>query len=261
MQATDSHLRRYQVTTVLLSLLVVTLSGVCITLAVTPTAPSISRSNTIQTSSGGMPVLVIVGDSNTELGSNPDMMGYESMLAHAYVRKADVINRGNSGWTTRSWLKALPVLMAEWTAKAPSLVLVFLGTNDACLKDGASAEIHVPLDEYRANLQAIVSQIQSPDRTPMLFVTPPAFDDTTTLKWDRTNADVGKYAAAMMDVGAQLKIPVVDLYTPLQTNVSSYFFDGLHLNRKGNMRVYDILTAKIQVEFPSFVAHNLATLY
>ncbi|KAI3679621.1 hypothetical protein L2E82_51161 [Cichorium intybus] len=44
--------------------------------------------------------------------------------------------------------------------RAPLAVTVFFGANDACLPDRYSAFQHVPIDEYRQNLHAIVAYLK-----------------------------------------------------------------------------------------------------
>jgi hypothetical protein len=51
--------------------------------------------------SDGAPLLIMLGDSITQNAANPEIMGFQVMLNQDYVRKADVINRGCSGWTTK----------------------------------------------------------------------------------------------------------------------------------------------------------------
>jgi len=49
----------------------------------------------------GAKTLILLGDSITERSCEPGHMGFQVVLNQDYVRKADVINRGLSGWTTR----------------------------------------------------------------------------------------------------------------------------------------------------------------
>ena len=53
-------------------------------------------------------------------------------LAERYVRRADVLNRGYSGYNTRWALAALERTFASCGRK-PMLVTVFFGANDASL--------------------------------------------------------------------------------------------------------------------------------
>ncbi|KAF0701249.1 Aste57867_8243 [Aphanomyces stellatus] len=210
----------------------------------------------------GMPSILFLGDSNTEIASHPDTLGFQVRFTQDYARKADTINRGNSGWNTRFWLKNLDRLVAEWMARPPSLVLVMLGTNDACAADGTIAWAHVPLDEFKSNLNALASAFQSSWGSRVLFVTALPFDDNSS-KWhgSRTNADAGKYAAAMVALGQQIGVPVLDLWTPLQDSIATIFYDGLHLNRDGNVQVHMRMRAAIASAFPDLAPESLPIYY
>jgi len=45
--------------------------------------------------------IILLGDSITEWSTNPMTQGFHAMLQRDYVRKADIVNRGLSGHTTR----------------------------------------------------------------------------------------------------------------------------------------------------------------
>ena len=55
----------------------------------------------------------------------------------------------------------------------PLLVTVFLGANDAALPDRSSARQHVPLEDYKQNLAAIVTHVQHRGVQNIVLVTPP----------------------------------------------------------------------------------------
>jgi lysophospholipase L1-like esterase len=112
-------------------------------------------------------------------GSGGPGVGWASLLASAYSRRADVLNRGYSGYNTDHYLEILPRILGQrareggtgegassasaWDARGtigPSDVLfctVFLGANDAALPGEPQ---HVPIDRYRRNLQSIVREIR-----------------------------------------------------------------------------------------------------
>lgn len=90
-------------------------------------------------------------------------------LCGLFEFQVDVVLRGYSGYNTR-W--ALKVAEKVFTAVkggggggdegAPIAVTVFFGANDACLPDRCSAFQHVPIHEYKQNLQSIVSFLKVP---------------------------------------------------------------------------------------------------
>ncbi|RHX98380.1 hypothetical protein DYB36_014405 [Aphanomyces astaci] len=218
---------------------------------------------TTTTTTHSLPSFLFVGDSITELGSHPDLMGFQVLFQKDYVRKADTINRGNSGWTTRKWILALPTLVAEWRAKPPTLVVLFLGANDACLTTGADAWAHVPLPEYKANLNTLVRAFQTSFmHSRVLLVTPPPFDDTSIVWKDtRTNAETGRYAAAAVDVAKRANVPVVDLWTVLQPRITTIFYDGLHPNANGNVHIHSLLRQTIRTAYPDLTPDQMPVVY
>lgn len=48
----------------------------------------------------GAPLIIMLGDSITEIASDPRRQGFQVQLTADYIRRADVVNRGNSGWNT-----------------------------------------------------------------------------------------------------------------------------------------------------------------
>lgn len=55
-------------------------------------------------------------------------------LSWEYVRRADVVNRGFSGYTTRQVAEIVTDLLEPSTSKLARLAIVWLGANDAKLK-------------------------------------------------------------------------------------------------------------------------------
>ena len=87
---------------------------------------------------------VTFGDSITQRGFSP---GWTGTLADTYQRRADIINRGYSGYNTRWALHLLPHIFplpptnaaaAAAAPPPPRLVTVWFGANDAALPDRAS---------------------------------------------------------------------------------------------------------------------------
>lgn len=70
---------------------------------------------------------------------------------------------------------------------------------------------------------------------------------------ERTNNYTQRYAAAVVQLGQELKLPAVDLWSSMQTQPdwqSSFLCDGLHLTPAGNSFVYDQLQSVIDQAYP-----------
>ncbi|KAF0701250.1 Aste57867_8244 [Aphanomyces stellatus] len=211
---------------------------------------------------GSIPSILFLGDSNTELASYPETLGFQVQFTKDYIRKADIINRGHSGWNTHDWVDNLQRLVADWSPKPPSLVVIMMGSNDAALPDGWNHWQHVPLDTYASNVQTLVSSIQGNWSSRILLVTPLPFDDQAPAwQGSRTNAAMGQYAAKIATTAQLLDVPVLDLWTSLQDSIATIFYDGLHLNRDGNLAVHNRMRDAIASAYPSLAPANLPIYY
>ena len=121
------------------------------------------------------PKVVLIGDSLTQQGGLTH--GWASLLAQHYQRKADVVNRGYSGYNT-AWAGAtlFPPLVSELSSQRVALATLWFGANDAALADGASANQHVPLEQYAENLRGMVGELQRVAEH-VVILTPPPVDD------------------------------------------------------------------------------------
>lgn len=110
---------------------------------------------------GARPRVVLLGDSITQQSFSVERLGWGAALADWLQMKADVVNRGASGYNTRWTLPLLPQLFPA-TDPPPAAAIVFFGANDAVLPGlpGALSVQHVPLAEYEANLSRIVAHIR-----------------------------------------------------------------------------------------------------
>ncbi|KAF6259633.1 SGNH hydrolase-type esterase domain-containing protein [Scenedesmus sp. NREL 46B-D3] len=214
------------------------------------------------------PFFVLYGDSITEFGWNGPS-GWATLLAQHYSRKADVINRGMSGWNTRWAGRALPTTLqqlvpavdvdeaarraagrsgcgAPWLPRVQLLVLWF-GANDATLPHGNDGFLSVPLGEYKSNLAGMVAAARKAGVPHTLLLTPPPVDEAAWAKAkklrtsDRTNAQAAKYAAAVRAVGAEQGVPVLDMFSLVTAlpaaERAGWAVDGLHPAPQGQAMV------------------------
>ncbi|KAK6932653.1 SGNH hydrolase-type esterase domain [Dillenia turbinata] len=207
------------------------------------------------------PKIYLFGDSITE--ESFGVGGWGSSLAHQFSRTVDVVLRGYSGYNTRWALKVLERIFpatAGGGEDAPLAVTVFFGANDACLADRCSAFEHVPLDEYKQNLRAIVSFFKKRwPKTQIILITPPPIDEESRLQYpyienpnglpERTNEAAGNYAKACIHVAGECGLPVIDIWTKMQELSDwkkSYLRDGLHLTEAGNRLVFELVVETLR---------------
>lgn len=117
----------------------------------------------------------------------------------------------------------------------------------------------------------MIRQIQRslPQTNVFLITPPPVAEDMLTIynarknkaiALDRTNEVTRRYALACIDSARKLNVQVIDLWSGLEgdsDNRSKYLSDGLHLNEIGNMKLYEIIRDKIEIDTPSLSASIL----
>jgi lysophospholipase L1-like esterase len=111
----------------------------------------------LNNSISGRKKVLFFGDSITQHGFNPSE-GWISSLAYWWSRRVDVLNRGFSGYNTK-W--GLSITDKVVIAESPDLIFVFFGANDAV---DVQVTQHVPLENFKQNMQQIISKIQKVHR-------------------------------------------------------------------------------------------------
>ena len=208
---------------------------------------------------GERPAIVLLGDSLTQYGFGPE--GWASRLAHRYQRRADVLNRGYSGYTSR-WLLAAPSAAAVPHARV-LLTVIWLGANDAAPK---SARCHVPLDEFSENLAALVARARDRSDDVVVVSCPPVddrayFDKAFSKKFpgasfrdvDRTRASAKRYAFIAKLAAQQGGAAFCDVFEAFDARPDggrALLSDGLHLNEKGEALVFETLLRTVDDHCP-----------
>lgn len=190
------------------------------------------------------PQFVLFGSSVVQMSYN--VGGWGAILTDLYARKADVMLRGYSGWNSRLALQVLDRVFPKDAAVQPTLVIVYFGGNDATNPHPSGKGAHVPLPEYVENMRKIAFHLKSlSENIRIIFLSSPpvneeriraifgnAFDDQA-----RTNEACLKYTEALVELGEQLDIKVIDLYTAIQQRddwAKACFIDGIHFSSEGS---------------------------
>ena len=193
--------------------------------------------------------VVAFGASGTQQGAFP--FGWLTLLSSHYQRRADVFNRGYSGYTSRNAVTLLrrhldagiwPYDPTPPPSHSPSphpfprflhLVLLSLGSNDSCLRYSTPPWLHVPLPAYLRNLRRIIGllvpeygDLSTPPshypstRTALILLTP--LDDSHWLAYRRHKyhqpapdpslpQPPSPYTDAVRALAAEYHIPLCDL--------------------------------------------------
>ncbi|KAF1995477.1 SGNH hydrolase, partial [Amniculicola lignicola CBS 123094] len=215
---------------------------------------------------------VLFGDSITQDSFNQERgFSFAAGLQHAYIRRLDVVNRGLSGYNTRQALQVLPSIIPSPQEARIRFLVVFFGANDASLPQAENNQ-HIPLEEYKENLEKIITHpLVAAHKARIILVAPPPINEH--LQWlsdrnkglkslSRVAPSTKSYADAATEVGAKLRVPVVNLWTafvantgwdvdtwtvgeplpgskdiPQNDHLVELMYDGLHFNPKA----YDIM--------------------
>lgn len=197
--------------------------------------------------------IVLFGDSLTEQSFRVN--GWGASLANAYSRKADILVRGYGGYNTRWALFLLHHLFPLESTKPPLATTIFFGANDAALSGGTSERQHVPIQEFKHNLQKMVLHLKSCSPTMLIvLITPPPVCEEGRRAYaislhgnnarelsERTNEVTGQYANACVEIAKEMGVAYINLWSKMQETEGwqkKFLWDGLHLTPDGNAVVF-----------------------
>ncbi len=196
----------------------------------------------------GQPTRVICfGDSVTGVyyhtGSRrayADMLGI-ALRQLAPQSNVEVLNAGVSGNTTEN---ALARIDRDVIAHRPDLVTVMFGLNDMT---------RVSLESYRANLKTIVERCQAAGAE-VILATP----NNAVTTADRPTEKLILYCDVIRSVGAELNVPVCDIYRELDAvralagmQWRLFMSDSIHPNMDGHKRMATCLAQSILGQRPA----------
>jgi isoamyl acetate esterase len=219
------------------------------------------------------PFFILFGDSITQRGHA--VGGWAARLADTYGRRADIINRGYSGYNTSKALQLLSLVFPKGSTP-PALVTVFLGANDAALLQLHTSGHHVPVELYAAQLAAIVRGVREAygsQAPPVLLIAPPPVDEPARVRAnnerhgtpldappERVNEVTGEYAAACRRVAAELGCPCLCTFSHFQAQHGwreTHLNDGLHFAPAGDEALHAALLELIARELPHLSPHRI----
>ena len=144
---------------------------------------------------------------------------------------------------------------------------------------------HVHLDIYISTLKSIADlpDTKTAQHEHVILITPPPIDEWKLGGGDRTAVHTAKYARAALDLGQELKLPVLDLWTifmrkagweegstgslagsreaPKNKVLGELLEDGLHFTQKGYDLMFDELVLVIQQHLPDQVPEKLPMIF
>jgi len=217
-------------------------------------------------------VVLLLGDSLTRRSWEDS--GIAQVLASAYVRKLDVINRGLGGYQTDWAIPIFEQVLAKQNEQpgAPKvqLLTIWFGANDTALPPSSQ---HVPRDRFKANLVHLVNMVKSPASayyspdTRIILITPPPVN---TYQWtkNRVFSEAKSYAEAVKEVGVEVGVPVADVWTEIwdaaghdERACERFLCDGLHLNAAGYKIVSHSVMKIIEAKYPEIHYDKLQPVF
>ena len=153
--------------------------------------------------------IVLVGDSTVASYSKPpadkpDLTGWGQVFGEYFNDRVTVLNHAQSGRSTKSfiheglWQKAL--------ADKGDYIFIQFGHNDSHVKDGKPAVD--PATDFQSYLRQYIDEARAAGSKPIL-VTPVA---RRTFKNGKIVTGLQPYADAMLKVGKEKGVPVIDLH-------------------------------------------------
>ncbi|KAH9867963.1 hypothetical protein IAQ61_007269 [Plenodomus lingam] len=239
---------------------------------------------------------LVFGDSITQDSFNQDRgFGFSAALQAAYIRRLDVVNRGFSGYNSRQALQILPAIIPSPDEAKLRFLIIFFGANDSSLPDAPNKQ-HVPLDEYKENLENIIHHPKIVAHSPrIILVAPPPINEHLLWPRDRLNgctsvsrlAGTTKvYAEAVCDVGDKFNVPVVNLWkafmaktdfnmdtwklgdlvpgsleVPQNDALVELMYDGLHFNPAGYEIFFQEVMRLVEAQWPDQMPEKLPMVF
>ena len=163
-----------------------------------------------------------------------DMLGF-ALQKSIPAANLEMINAGISGHTT---VNALARIEKDVLDKKPHLVVVMFGMNDVT---------RVPLEDFRTNIRTIARRCLDIGSAVILCTPNSVYENSA-----RPNQRLAEFSAAVREVAAELKLPLVDFFEDWQQLREQdpeewmlLMSDEIHPNMNGHKRFAQLIARKI----------------
>lgn len=194
------------------------------------------------------PKVVMIGDSLTEMSFGVDNC-WGSLLYDRLVGKADVVNRGASGYTTAEYLTYLNESMTNLNAESIAAVTILLGRNEAFHRS--------PISEFSNAFSVLLTRLinefkVSTDK--MIVITVPSIDTKRVGDYDLESV-----ANEAVRIGTQSNATTLNIYEIFSQDPrkGDLFYDGVDFSVKGSNLLIEHLWPLVQVKVELFVDSTL----
>jgi len=177
------------------------------------------------------PVAVIIGDSIS--------MGYTPRVREALAGKVRVVRPEGNGGTSSN----VRAHLGEWLEGIePDAIHFNAGLHDLARDEGEQGPNRVPIEQYEANLRAIVAWLKANTAAALIWATTtPVLDDWHAARkgFIRKQADVEAYNRVALEVMRAEGVAVDDLHAVIEAagREACLKEDGVHMLDAGNERL------------------------
>ena len=178
--------------------------------------------------------MMTIGDSITTYRQSYARLLEKMVALRRPEDKIQFLNVAQSGYTSTHGLESV---FTQFLAQQPDWVSIKFGVNGCKLFGGPQARALVSLDEYRANMTAIIEAfLKNGSARPVLITPIPVVEEVVNnnsdfqamrMTWD--NSDVWARADAVREIARRHEIPMVDLVELFGHSPDpARYLDGLH---------------------------------
>jgi lysophospholipase L1-like esterase len=202
--------------------------------------------------------IVVVGDSTVASyrkppPDRPDLTGWGQVLHELFSNRVTVVNHARSGRSSKSFIRE--GLWKKALAAKPDYVFIQFGHNDCPGKKERSTD---PNSDFQDYLRQYVNETRKAGAVPIL-ITPMT---RRVFKDGKIRTILRPYAEAMLKVGTELKVPVVDLHAAStrtfnrlgdagSADWSAGKSDRTHFSRKGAREMVRLIVADLSKVEPN----------
>jgi lysophospholipase L1-like esterase len=170
--------------------------------------------------------VVCFGDSITK-------RGYDAIISKTW--DVDTVMAGVAGNSTAQALRRMSQDVLEHN---PDIVVILFGTNDLRVD---APKVYVTVDDYKKNLETMIDACTQQGAEVILCTLPPINQEIYFSRHEKKIYDdaggltqmIADYRAAALQVGADRKVPVVDLNQLLLKTPQWMSHDGVHPTSEG----------------------------
>ncbi|MDA7506130.1 GDSL-type esterase/lipase family protein [Akkermansiaceae bacterium] len=172
------------------------------------------------------PQIICFGDSITKRGYHEEL---------GTLLEIETSHAGVAGHNTKQGLRRMEKDVIE---KKPALVVILFGTNDL---RADSERAHVPLKDYRKNLQEMVKRCEDAGSKVIICTLPPITEAVYFTRHEPKEYDakggltkmIQEYRKTATEVAQKNKLPLVDLNKLLSAHPEWVSKDGVHPSPAG----------------------------